>query len=84
VRRPDLLTGMRDSLGRRLIEPESCVSSSCVGGSILESQKSTGPGSFLAKTHNQVGTLRFENPGFAPARPALYFWFRLPGYVPEN
>jgi hypothetical protein len=31
MRRPDQLTGMRNSLGRRLIEPESFVSSSCVG-----------------------------------------------------
>jgi hypothetical protein len=30
-RRPDRLTGMRISLGRRVIEPESFVSSSCVG-----------------------------------------------------
>jgi len=30
-RRPDRLTGMRNSLGRRVIEPESFVSSSCVG-----------------------------------------------------
>ena len=31
MRRPDQLTGIRNSLGRRLIEPESFVSSSCVG-----------------------------------------------------
>jgi hypothetical protein len=30
-RRPDQLAGMRISLGRRVIEPESFVSSSCVG-----------------------------------------------------
>jgi hypothetical protein len=31
MRRPDQLAGMRNSLGRRQIEPESFVSSSCVG-----------------------------------------------------
>src|SRR6266851_2234222 len=31
MRRPDQLAGMSNSLGRRLIEPESFVSSSCVG-----------------------------------------------------
>ena len=31
MRRPDRLTGMRNSLGRRQIEPENFVSSSCVG-----------------------------------------------------
>jgi hypothetical protein len=31
MRRPDQLTGMRISLERRVIEPESFVSSSCVG-----------------------------------------------------
>lgn len=40
-RRPDRLTEMRISLGRRVIEPESFVSSSCVGGSVpsLEPQR---------------------------------------------
>jgi hypothetical protein len=31
MRRPDRLTGTRTSLGRRVIEPESFISSSCVG-----------------------------------------------------
>jgi hypothetical protein len=31
MRRPDRLTGMSISLGRRVVEPESFVSSSCVG-----------------------------------------------------
>ena len=31
MRRPDQLTGLKNSLGRRLIEPESFDSSSCVG-----------------------------------------------------
>jgi hypothetical protein len=52
MRRPDRLTGMRISLGRRLIEPESCFSSSCVGGSIFELQTPTGPDGCLAKTYN--------------------------------
>jgi hypothetical protein len=37
MRRPDQLTGMRISLGRRQIEPESFVSSSCVGDQYSES-----------------------------------------------
>jgi hypothetical protein len=34
MRRPDRLAGKRISLGRRVIEPESFVSSSCVGDQI--------------------------------------------------
>jgi hypothetical protein len=42
MRRPDRLAGMRISLGRRLNEPESFVSSSCVGELVFEAFAATG------------------------------------------
>jgi hypothetical protein len=42
-RRPDRLAGMRNSLGRRVIEPESFVSSSCVGNQFQNQKRPANP-----------------------------------------
>src|SRR5579872_1847733 len=69
MRRPDQLTGMRISLGRRLTEPESCVSSSCVGDQFPEPNKLTSS-PVLYKKETPNGKDRVWSPAMRQNRPA--------------
>jgi hypothetical protein len=83
MRRPDRLIRWRNRLGRRVIEPESFVSSSCVGDQIQHLdrhliRKMASPRSRVGK-----GRVKQSGVGSGPLRIPLTCLSR-PGYLQRN